>query len=95
MTKNLIIAILLLSTVWLAYWNFTADYTMSQKQVQQFCTAKPLYKNGDVKGFLMPDCTVYDINKIPTVYYNKSVQEDDLYIQPSDLGKVDLKPMPY
>ena len=30
-----------------------------------------------------------------TVYYGHSIQEDDLYIQPSDIGKVDLKPMPY
>lgn len=38
--------------------------------------------------------TAKQAQKPITIYLENGVQEDDIYIQPSEIGKVDIKPMP-
>lgn len=67
MEKNIIIFTLAGLLAMSMYFNFTADYTMTQAQANRM--------QAPVKVFF-------------------AGAEDDLYIQPSDIGRVDLVPMP-
>lgn len=87
MKKNIAIITLAIALIGSIWYQSTADYTMTTKQAIEICgtphTAPILFPS--------PNSLHRDV---PAVFYSEGVQEDDLYIEPEDIGKVDLKRMP-
>jgi hypothetical protein len=78
--KNIIIAVLAIALIGSIWYQSTADYTMSEAQAKAYCTPTVVH---------LP---VFRNKAI--VFFANNVHEDDLYIRPQDMGKVDLQPLP-